>query len=155
MEKPNKLLILFIFFFFFSRHNSKSIWCTQIWNISNNYFAYLLHSYFFWASCVLLVVSSGLKTVPKTLRVLMRTLFSFSCNNCVGQACIVWPHLDYWMHAVQAATSLLGTNCSYTLLVGQLNENVGTRWTKAPKFLALFHTQLINFFLGPKNFFTN
>ena len=36
----------------------------------------------------------GLKTVPKSLRILMRKLLvDLSCNNCVGVARIVSPHL--------------------------------------------------------------
>ena len=36
--------------------------------------------------------------------------FWLSHNNCVRVACIVRLHLDYWVYAVQAAMSLLGTN---------------------------------------------
>ena len=46
------------------------------------------------------------KTVGKSLRILMRTLLGFSCNNCVGVVRIVRPHLDYWMRAVHAARSV-------------------------------------------------
>ena len=53
----------------------------------------------FSASCELRVSSYGPKTVPKSLRVLMRTLLGFSRNNCVGVARIVTPHLHYWTRA--------------------------------------------------------
>ena len=52
------------------------------------------------------VSSYGIKTVLKLLRVLMRTLIGFSCNNCVGVARIVTPHLDYRASAIQAARSV-------------------------------------------------
>ena len=102
---------LFSSSFFFARHNPKSIQCIQILNIPNNWSANLLHTYLFWSLCELRVASYGLKTVPKSFRILMHTLLGFSRNNCVGVARIVRPHLDYWMRVVQAATSLLGTNC--------------------------------------------
>ena len=57
------------------------------------------------------MASYRLNSVPKSLRILMRTLHSFSHNDCVGMARIVRPHLDYGTRAVQAAMSLLGTNC--------------------------------------------
>ena len=99
--------------FFFARHNSKCKQCMQISNIPNNCAANLLHSYLFWASCELWVASYSLKTFPKSLCILMRTLLGFSRNNCVGVArtvYIVRPHLDYWAGAVQAVMSLLGTD---------------------------------------------
>ena len=83
----------------------------QILNIPNDCSANLLRSYFFKALCKLRVESYGLKTVSKPLHVLMRKLLGFSHNDCVGMAQIVRPHLDYRTRAVQAATSLLGTNC--------------------------------------------
>ena len=46
------------------------------------------------------LASYGLKTVSNTLRVLLRTLLSFSRNNCVGMAHMVWPHLDKWTRAL-------------------------------------------------------
>ena len=52
--------------------------------------------------------SYGPKTVTKTPRVLIRTLLGFSCNNYVGVARVVRPHLDYRTRAVEAANSLLG-----------------------------------------------
>ena len=64
---------------------------------------YIVHSYLFWALCELRVLNDGLKTVPRSLRVLMRTLLGFSCNNRVGVPCIVTLHLDYWARAVQTA----------------------------------------------------
>ena len=42
----------------------------------------------------LLLASYGLRTVSNMLRVLLRTLPSFSRNNCVGMARMVRPHLD-------------------------------------------------------------
>ena len=99
------------FLCFSARHDLESIRCMQTLNTPNNYSANLLHSYLFWASCELQVASYGLKAVPKMLRILMHMLLGFSCNNCVGMTCIVRPHLDYWTRAVQAATSLLATNC--------------------------------------------
>ena len=78
----------------------------QILNIPNDWSANLLHSYLFWASCELGVMSYALKTLPKSLCVLMRTLLGFSRNNCVGMACIDRPHLDYWTHALLAARSV-------------------------------------------------
>ena len=39
------------------------------------------------------MASYGLKTVSRTLHVPVRTLLSFSCNNCVGVERIVRPHL--------------------------------------------------------------
>ena len=47
--------------------------------------------------------SHGLKTVSNTLRVLLHTLLSFSCNNCVGMACMVRPHPDYRTRALYAS----------------------------------------------------
>ena len=46
--------------------------------------------------------SYGLKTVSNTLRVLLRTLLSFSRNNCVGMARMVRPHLDNSTRALNA-----------------------------------------------------
>ena len=92
--------------FFLARHNSISIRSLWILNISNDCLANLLHSYLFWASCELQELSYGLKTVPKSLRVLMRTLLSFSHNNCVSMAHKVRPHLDYWARAVQVLRSV-------------------------------------------------
>ena len=59
----------------------------------------------FWASCGMsyecwvMVLKLSLNRF-----VLMRMLLGFSCNNCVGVACIVTPHLHYWTR-VQAARS--------------------------------------------------
>ena len=97
--------------FFLARHNSKSIWSLQILNIPNDCLANLLHSSLFWALCKLRVLSYGLKTVPKLLHILMRTLLSFPHNNCVGVARKVWPHLDYWARAVKAARSIGRSSC--------------------------------------------
>ena len=46
--------------------------------------------------------SYGLKTVSNKLRVLLRTLLSFSRNNCVGMARMVRPHVDNCMRALHA-----------------------------------------------------
>ena len=46
--------------------------------------------------------SYSLKTVSNTLRVLLRTLLSFSRNNCVGKARMVRPHLDNLTRALHA-----------------------------------------------------
>ena len=88
----------------------KSIPSLQILNIANDCSANLLHSYMFWASCELRVESYSLKTVPKSFCLLMCTLPNFSSNNCVGMACIVRPHLGYWVRAVQWAVQA-GRSC--------------------------------------------
>ena len=51
------------------------------------------------------MASYGQRTVPKLLHILVRTLLGFSRNSCMGMARIFKPHLDYWVHAVQAAKS--------------------------------------------------
>ena len=89
-------------FFFFIKHNSKTIWCVQILNIPNDCSANVDYSYMFWAVYKLRLASYSLKTVSNTLRVLVRTLLSFSRNNCVGMARMVRPHLDNWTHALHA-----------------------------------------------------
>ena len=61
----------------------------------------------FWALCELWASSYGLKTAPKSLCILMRTLLvGLSRNNCVGVARILTPHLGYWTHVVQAVWSV-------------------------------------------------
>ena len=65
----------------------------------------LLHSYLFWASCELRVVSYGLKTVSKMLRIPVLMLLGFSRNICVGVAHIVGPHLGCWTRVLQAVMS--------------------------------------------------
>ena len=90
------------FCFFLARRNSKTIQSWWILNIPNDCLANLLHSYLFWASCKVWVASYGLKTVPKSLHIVVRTLLGFSDKNCVGVAHTVRPHLDYWVRAVQA-----------------------------------------------------
>ena len=94
-----KISILFIFFFSsssssFIKHNSKTIRCVQILRIPNNCSANVDYSYMFRAVYELPLASYGLKIVSNTLRVLLRTLLSFSRNNCVGMARMVRPHLD-------------------------------------------------------------
>ena len=49
------------------------------------------------------MASYGLKIVSNTLRVLLRTLLSFLCNNCVGMARMVRPHLDNCTRALHAS----------------------------------------------------
>ena len=91
------------FFFFFSiKHNSKTILCVQILSIANDCSANEDYSYMFWAVYELRLASYGLKTLSNTLRVLLRTLLSFSRNNCVGMAHMVRPHLDNWTRALHA-----------------------------------------------------
>ena len=94
----------FFFFFFFIKHtcNSKLIRCVQILRIPNDCSANVDYSYMFWAVYELRLASYGLKTVSNTLRVLLRTLLSFSRNNCVGMARMVRPHLDNWTRALHA-----------------------------------------------------
>ena len=60
------------------------------------------YSYLFWAVFKLQLVSYDLKPVINTLRVLLRTLLSFSGNNYVGMARMVRPHPDYWTCALHA-----------------------------------------------------
>ena len=86
----------------FIKHNSKTIQCVQILNIPNDCSANGDYSYMFWAVYELWLASYGLKTVSNTLRVLLRTLLSFSRNNCVGTARMVRPHLDNWTRALHA-----------------------------------------------------
>ena len=97
-KTKHKNFYLFIFFFFlsffFARHNSKSIQSLWILNIPNDCSANL-YILTFWALCELQVVSYGLKTVPRSLYILMCMLLGFSCINCMGGARIVRPHLDY------------------------------------------------------------
>ena len=92
----------FFFFFFFIKHNSKTIQCVQILNIPNDCSAHGDYSYRFWAVYELRLASYSLKTVSNTLRVLLRTLLSFSRNDCVGMARMVRPHLDNWTRALHA-----------------------------------------------------
>ena len=96
-----KISILFIFFLLLLsssssliKHNSKTIRCVQILNIPNDCSANGDFSCMFSAVYELRLASYGLKTVSNTLRVLLRTLLSFSRNNCVGMAGMVRPHLD-------------------------------------------------------------
>ena len=97
-----KISILFIFFllllssFFFSiKHNSKTVRCEQILSIPDDCSANEDYSDLFCAVYDLRLASYGLKTVSNKLRVLLRTLLSFSRNNCVGTARMVRPHSDY------------------------------------------------------------
>ena len=99
-----EISILFIFFlllssFFLAKHNPKSIVFSNFKHTKRLPIANLLHSYLFCALCDVRVVSYGLKTVPKSLCVLTRTLLGFSCNNCVGHTCLVLPwtteHVQY------------------------------------------------------------
>ena len=100
-------------FFFSIKHYSKTIRFVKIWNIPNGWPFAVDYSYRFSASCKLQLASYmyGLNTIPNTLRVLLHTLLSFSFNNCVGMACMFRTHRDNWTLALQAAPSLLGTNC--------------------------------------------
>ena len=66
----------------------------QILNIPNDCSVHGDYSYMFSAVYELRLESYGLKTVSNTLRVLLRTLLSFSRDNCVGMARMVRPHLD-------------------------------------------------------------
>ena len=88
--------------FSFIKHNSKTIRCVQILRTPNDCSDNVDYSYMFWAVYELRLVSYGLKTVSNTLRVLLRTLLSFSRNNCVGMARMVRPHLDNWTRALHA-----------------------------------------------------
>ena len=94
--------LLSSFFFFSIKHNSKTIPYVQILSIPNDCSANEDYSYLFWAVYELPLASYGLKTVSNTLRVLLRTLLSFSRNNCVGMARMVRPHPDYWTRALHA-----------------------------------------------------
>ena len=87
---------------FFIKHNSKTIRCVQILRTPNDCSSNVDYSYMFWAVYELRLASYGLKTVSNTLCVLLRTLLSFSRNNCVGMARMVRPHLDNWMRALHA-----------------------------------------------------
>ena len=93
----------FFFFFFFSiKHNSNTIRCVQTLSIPNDCSANEDYSYLVWAVYKLRLESYGLKTVSNMLCVLLRTLLSFSRNNCVGKARMVRPHPDYWTRALHA-----------------------------------------------------
>ena len=101
---------LLSFFFFSIKLYSKTIQFVKILNIPNGWSFTVDYFYRFSALCELRLASYGLETVANTLRILLRTLLSFS-RNCVVVARMVRPHPDNWTHALQAATSLLGTNC--------------------------------------------
>ena len=64
-------LSYFLHSFFFIMHNSKSIQCTHVLNIANDCSTHLLSSNLLWTSCEQRMVSYCLKTVPKTLHILM------------------------------------------------------------------------------------
>ena len=91
---------------FLAKRNSKGIRSLQILNIPYNCLANLLHSYLLWVSCELWVLSYGLKTILKSLRVLVCTLLNFSFNYCVGVARKVRPHLEFWASTGKAARSV-------------------------------------------------
>ena len=63
----------FFSFFFSVMHNSKTIQCMWMVYISNDCSANGDHSYLFWAVCELWLVNYSLKTVSKTLCVLVQT----------------------------------------------------------------------------------
>ena len=70
--------------------------------------------YLFWAVHELRLGSCGLTTVSKgaTCSHLNISLPSHAIIVCIlGVACVVRPHPDYWMCALKAAMSLLGTIC--------------------------------------------
>ena len=86
----------------FIKHNSKTIRCVRLLRIPNDWSANEDYSYMFWAVYELPLASYDLKTVSNMLRVLLRTLLSFSRNNCLGMARMVRPHLDNWTCALHA-----------------------------------------------------
>ena len=88
----------------------------QILNIPNDCSANEDYFYMFSAVYELRLASYGLKTVSNTLRVLLRTLLSF--HAIIVWAWHVWSghtwtteRVRYMQARLQAATSLLRTNC--------------------------------------------
>ena len=87
---------LFSSSFFLHRHSSKSIRSLQILSIPKYSLANLLLPFLFCALHELRVLSNGPQTEHKLLRIFKRMLLDgLSCNNCVGMARIVTPHLGY------------------------------------------------------------